>query len=369
MRYYTKIHKNTCGVDLHSNNSYLCLIDETGEKRIHKRIRNDEKELDRELEKYKEDLVIVVESTYNWYWLGEYCQKRGIKFLIGHAQYIKAIDGDKKKNDRVDSEKLAKLARAQLIPEAYANIGNNRYTRDILRRRLYYVRLRAALKGHVKIVAQQYNYKLEGLVGTSSRNHQSILSCFLNETVREEVACDLISVVSLSAIIKRLEKYAVKQVEKQYTKNYELLQTIPGVGPIIAMTLLYEMDGIKRFKRCQDFMSYARLVKCKRTTSQKVVGKSCGKIGNPYLKWAFSELAVHIIKNEKVAVYHELLKLKYGKAGAWSRLSKKSARTVYYMLKTQQPFSLKYFLQDSKIALESDFSLEPSTKEVAMVID
>lgn len=368
MRYYTKKHKNTCGVDLHSNNAYLCVLNELGEKVKHKRVNNSEAELDKELIGY-EDLVLSVESTYNWYWLGDYCHKRGIKFVLGHALYMKAINAGKTKNDRIDSEKIARLTQAQLLPEAYAYPEELRKVRDLLRRRLYYVRARAALKGHIKIVAHQYNYPLKALIGHSSRSHNKILECFKDEVVREAVANDLLGVMHLSALIKRIEKYVVGQVAKQRGTEYELLKTMTGVGPIIAMTVIYEIDSVERFGRCQDFMSYARLVRSSKTSNDKKVGKGGSKIGNPFLKWAFSELAVHIIRDEKVAVYLELLKLRYGKAGAWSRVTQKSARTVYYMLKNKQPFSLKHFLQDSKIVLESSCSLEPNTKEATMVID
>lgn len=366
MRFYTETHEFTCGIDLHAKNMHVCIQDRSGKRLVHRRLGNDEREFLRVIAPYRSNIVVSVESTFNWYWLGDLCQREGIPFVLGHAQYMKAIHQGKTKNDRRDSEKITKLTAAQMLPYGYAYPAEMRKVRDLMRRRLYFVRERAALKGHVKIVGLQYNVALER--GTRAAK---VAEQFEDRHVQESIACDVATAQFLDSVIERLERYVARQALGHDQEAFKLLQTIDGIGPILALTILYEMHTVKRFPRCQDFLSYARLVKSERTSNGESVGKGCRKIGNPYLKWAFSEAAVHMVSAvPEVKAYVEQLKTRYGAAGAWSRLSIKIGRTVYYMLKNNEHFCRRRFLQQhSKNALESCHnSLEPSL-EAAMVID
>lgn len=370
MRYYNKSHKYTCGIDLHKDNLYMCIQDETSKILVHRRLENVEEEFLRVIKPYREDIVVSVESTFNWYWLGDLCLAEEIPFVLGHAQYMKAIHNGKSKNDRVDSAKIAKLTCAHMLPESYVYPKEMRQVRDLFRRRLYYVRQRAALKGHVNIVAAQYNIELKVSEAKKVARGKELMACFKDPDIRQSVECDYKSAVFLDSVIKRIEKYALKRVGKHDEESFKIVSSIPGIGDVLGLTILYEMHNFKRFPRCQNFMSYARLVSCNPTSNDKKVGKPHRKIGNPYLKWAFSEAAVHMSRvNPEVHAYVEQLKKRYGKPGAWSRLSQKIGRTVYYMLKNKEPFNLERFIKNSKEALESKGnSLEPC-KEVAMVID
>ncbi len=370
MRFYNENHKYTCGIDLHKNNLHMCVQDETGKAVVHRRLPNSEQEFLRVLEPYREDLVVSVESTFNWYWLGDVCMAEKIPFVLGHAQYMKAIHQGKTKNDRVDSAKIAKLTAAKMLPQSYVYPKEMRKIRDLLRRRMYFVRERAALKGHVSIVGAQYNIDLSVEPGKKATRGKDLIDCFKDLDIQESVDCDHKTALFLDSIVKRIEKYVLKRVEQHDEVAFKLLCTIPGIGDVLGLTILYEMHNLKRFPRCQNFMSYARLVSCDPTSNDKKVGKPHRKIGNPYLKWAFSEAAVHMSRvNPEIHAYVELLKKRYGSAGAWSRLSQKIGRTVYYMLKNKEPFSMERFMKNSKEVLESrENSLEPC-KEAAMVID
>lgn len=368
MRLYTKKHKYTCGIDLHGNNSYVCIFDIEGKKLLHKKIKNEEAELIKALKDYREDLIVSLESTYNWYWVADFCQKEGITFVLGHAQYMRSIHQDKSKNDRVDSEKIARLTMSQYFPQSYAYPLEMRKVRDLLRRRLYFVRERAALKGHTKIVGAQYNIKVpQG--STSKKNFGWIMEVFSDPDLRMSILCNQKGIIFLDGVIREIEKYAVKRAQIQDQQVFEMLQTVVGIGPVLGMTILYELHDLKRFKKCQDFMSYARLVKCEKTSNDKKVAKSGRKIGNPYLKWACTEVAMHMVRiNKEVEQYQKSLEQKYGKAGSWSRITQKIGRTIYYMLKNKEEFDMAKFLNSSKEAMELKcHSLEP--QEVAMVVD
>lgn len=371
MQFYNETHKYTCGIDLHARNHVLCVRDKEGNTLYHRRILNNKEQLLEALSDYREDVVVSAESTFNWYWLADACHEAGIRFVLGHAQYMKSIHEGKSKNDYLDSEKIARLTAARMLPQAYVYPAQLRGLRDVLRRRLYFTRFRAALKGHIRIVALQHNVSLDAASDKKGRSRrQALLSCFSDKDVREVIDCNLRTITFLSSIISRLEKYAVTRINEVSPEQYKLLCSIPGIGPVLGLTILTEMHTVKRFSRCQNFLSYARLVRSIHFSNGEKVGKGKRKIGNPYLKWAFSEAAVSMTaQSQEVKEEVEMLKDRYGAAGAWSRTSLKIGRTVYYMLKHLKPFDLSRFLQNSKKGVESKAnSLEPH-KEVAMVID
>ena len=141
---YAMIDSNYfCGIDLHARTMFVCIMDKMGEIVFQRNLKNDFKLLLQVLGTHLGSIAVGVESTFNWYWLADGCHKAGIPFYLGHALYMKAIHGGKKKNDRLDSRMLAELMRCNLFPMAYAYPQEMRATRDLLRRRHRFVALRA----------------------------------------------------------------------------------------------------------------------------------------------------------------------------------------------------------------------------------
>jgi transposase len=323
----------------------MCIISQEGKKLFHKRLPNCEKRFLAAVEPYREDMVVSVESTYNWYWLADLCAREEIQFILGHALYMKAIHQGKSKNDRIDSEKNARITAGRMLPLSYVYPRHMRMARDLLRRRLYYVRLRAAAKGHIEIVNSQYNLPpLNGAANYKSKR-TSILSHFPEEELKFNVAADLALTGHLDRIIKELEKYIVSRVKVHDSDSFQLLQTIDGVGKILSLTMLYEIHHLARFPKVQQFCSYCRLTRPKKTSNGKVCGKGGRKIGNPYLKWAFSEATVQLInRNLRVKQYFERRRRRLTKAAAYSALSHKLGRCVYHILKNGEKFDVDKFL-------------------------
>lgn len=114
MRFYDQQHDFYCGVDLHVKRMYLCILDREGNKRLHRNVRAKPQEFLREIAGFREDLVVGAECMFTWYWLADLCLDEGIKFVLGHALYMKAVHGGKKKDDKIDSEKIARLMRVSL---------------------------------------------------------------------------------------------------------------------------------------------------------------------------------------------------------------------------------------------------------------
>jgi len=346
MRFYTESHQYYCGIDLHARNLYLCLINQEGQKMLHKRLPNCRERLLAAVEPYRSSMVVSVESTYNWYWLADLCTKEEIPFVLGHALYMKAILEGKSKNDRIDSEKIARMTAGKMLPQSYVYPQEMRKTRDLLRRRLYFVRQRAAAKGHIEIVNSQYNLPALNGAANYKNKRDGIIEHFPAGDLQCSIAADLATIEHFDRLIPDLEKHLVGRAKVHDHGSFELLQTINGVGRILALTFLYEIHNIVRFGKAQQFCSYARLTKAQKTSSGKTTGKGGRKIGNPYLKWAFSEATVGLIeRHPAVKIYFEQRKNRLGKAAAYARLSHKLGRCIFHMLKTGDKFDVEKFLK------------------------
>ena len=157
MRFYTKQHAYYCGIDLHAKAMYACVLNSSGEIVAHKNMKSTPSAFLEFIEPFREDVVIAVECIFTWYWISDLCSEEGIPFVLGHALYMKAIHGGKAKNDKIDSHKIATLLRGGMLPQAYVYPPAMRSTRDLMRRRLHFVRLRGALTAHIQNTNYQCN--------------------------------------------------------------------------------------------------------------------------------------------------------------------------------------------------------------------
>jgi hypothetical protein len=157
MRFYTHQHPFYCGIDLHARLLAICIVDPAGAVVLQTQIPADKHLLLQTLAPYRPDVVVAVECLFAWYWVADLCAAEKIPFVLGHALYMKAIHGGKAKNDDIDAEKIGRLLKGGNIPVAYVYPKGLRETRDLLRRRMYFVHQRAALITHVQIVNAQYN--------------------------------------------------------------------------------------------------------------------------------------------------------------------------------------------------------------------
>jgi transposase len=346
MRFYTKQHQHYCGVDLHAGAMYVCILDAAGEIAVHQNIPTRPKAFLRLIKPYRKDLVVAAECMFTWYWLADLCAEEGIDFVLGHALYMKAIHGGKAKNDKIDSHKIAVLLRGGSFPLAYTYPKKMRATRDLLRRRNHLARKRAELFAHIQNTATQYNLPdpLGRIAKPSER--EDLLDRFPDPIVRAMVELDLATIEHYEDLLGVLERDLVKVATSHDPVGLALLKSIPGVGKILSLVMLYEIEDIARFPRVQDFVSYCRLVKPAKESNGKNYGHSGKKIGNAHLRWAFGEAVVLMLKGNKPAqVVLQRLASRHGKGKALAILAHRLGRAVYYMLKNQVPFDQVRFLR------------------------
>ena len=149
MRFYNQPHVAYCGVDLHARTMYLHVLDDRGRTRLDKNLPARPDAFLDAIAPFKDGLVVGCECRFAWYWLADLCEDQHLPFVLGHALYLKAVHGGKTKNDKLDAAKLAALLRGGAFPQAYVYPRAMRPTRDLLRRRSFFVRQRAQLLAHV----------------------------------------------------------------------------------------------------------------------------------------------------------------------------------------------------------------------------
>lgn len=346
MRFYTKQHPFDCGIDLHARSMYVCVLSHDGEMLLHRNMKAAPEPLLKAVAPYRDGLVVAVECIFTWYWLADLCAEEGIPFVLGHALSMKAIHGGKAKNDKIDSQKIATLLRGGMLPQAYVSPAEMRATRALLRRRTHLMRKRAELLAHVQNTNSQYNLPEIGKKIAYNANRDGVAERFDDAAVHKTIEVDLALITYYDELLKDLELYILKAAKHHDAQTLYLLQTVPGIGKILSLVLLYEIHDIRRVPSVQDFASYCRLVKCSKESGGKRWGTSGKKIGNAHLKWAFSEAATLFLRNnepgQKLLVR---LEKKHDKGKALSILAHKLGRAVYLMLKRQVAFDMKMFLQ------------------------
>jgi len=232
-----------------------------------------------------------------------------------------------------------------MLPEAYVYPPEMRATRDLLRRRLHFTRKRAELVTHIENTNSQYNLPAFGKKLTYATNRAGVSQRFADPSVQQTIAVDLELIAHYDDLLRELEYFILRTATGHDANTLYRLRTVPGIGKILSLVILYEIHDITRFARPQELASYARLVKCAKESAGKVRGNGGTKIGNAHLKWAFSEAAVGFLrKNPAGKAYYERLVRKPGKGKALTVLTHKLARAVYHLWKHDQVFDQEKFL-------------------------
>jgi transposase len=346
MRFYNQQHRFYAGIDLHARSMYLCILDQAGTVVFQQNLKAGPAAFLQAIAPYRDGLVVAAECMFAWYWLADLCADQGIPFVLGHALYMKAIHGGKAKNDKIDALKIATLLRGGLIPQAYVYPKGMRETRDLLRRRMFLVHKRAEAITHIQNTNSQYNLPPFGqkLVYASNRAELHVAERFSDVSVRKSVEADLALIDHLDESIAALELYLVRTAKVDDVQTYERLKTVPGVGPILALVLLYEIHDIRRFDTVGQFLSYARLVRPEHESAGKKLGFGPRKIGNAHLRWAFAEAVCLFLRgNEQAKKWQARKEKTHGKGKTLAILAAKLARAVYHLLRKQQPFAAARF--------------------------
>jgi transposase len=339
MRCYTKQHKSYCGIDLHARSMYVCVLNQDGDIVMHRNMKARPDTFLRTVAPSRADLVVAVACVFPWYWLADLCAQEGIPFVLGHALSMKALPGGQATHDTIDAHTMAVLLRGGMLPQAYVYPAEMRATRDLLRRRMDLSRKRAALLAHIQNTHSQYNLPESGQTLAYQANRDGVAERFPEPAVQQSMAVDLALIGSYAPLLSDVELPIVKAAKQHDAPTLYLLQTVPGIGTILRLVLLYEIHAIQRVPRVQDVVSSCRLVKWAKESAGKRYGTAGTTIGNAYLKWAFSEAAVLFLRDNPAGQkYLARLEKKHGTGKAWTVLAQQLGRAVYDMLRRNTGF-------------------------------
>ncbi len=323
------------GIDLHSSNSYIGIIDEQDQRQFGKRLPNSLTQILVALEPFKKDLkAVVVESTYNWYWLVDGLQEDGYKVHLANPSAIKQYEGLKHTDDKWDSFWLAHMKRLNILPEGYIYPKEERPIRDLVRRRLLFVRQRTSqILSLQSAIARNLSLKMSGRAIKKLKEEDAeglFDSPYLVLTAKSHIAV----IQFLMKTIKAIENTVKSQAKLR--KEFQLLKTIPGIGDILALTIMLEVGDICRFPKVGNYSSYCRCVKSEKLSNGKKKGENNRKNGNRYLSWAYVEAANFAIRFSKEAQkFYQRKMAKTNKIVAIKALSNKLARASYYIMRDQ----------------------------------
>lgn len=326
------------GIDLHSNNSVLVISNEEDVVLYEKRLKNDINAILAALAPYAEEVSgIVVESTFNWYWLVDGLQAAGHTVHLASTVAIPQYKGLKYADDMSDARWLAQMLRLGVLPEAYIYPAETRPVRDLLRKRSFVVRQRTANILSIQNLFSRNTSRSITSRGIDKLTPELTAEMGLPTDVVLAVNASLALVKCATEQIKALEKLACQRVAlKDEFKN---LTTVDGIGTILGLTIMLETGDINRFRSVGNYASYARCVSGKRVSNGKKKGNTNTKNGNAYLSWAFSEAAQHATRyNDKAARFYQRKLAKKHMMVARRALAHKLARACYYILRDNVPF-------------------------------
>jgi transposase len=332
--------KTYVGIDLHSDNVVIGLINETDSVLFKKRLPNDLGIIISVLNPYKENIVgVVIESTYNWYWLVDGLMDAGYRVHLANTAAIVQYEGIKYTDDTSDALWLAKLLRLGLLPEGYVYPKGERSVRDLLRKRSQLVRQRTAnLLSVQNLAARNLGHSLSSNQ-VKKLSFDSVDKLIGNNQQSLAIKANLVIIQCLDEQITLLEKIIKTHI--QLRPEFKLLLTVNGIGEILGLTIMLETGDIHRFPHVGNYSSYCRCVGSVKLTNGKRKGRGNTKNGNRYLAWAFIEAANFAVRYcPQIKSYYQRKRLKTNGIVAIKTVAHKLARACYYILRDQVPFEI-----------------------------
>ena len=322
--------------DLHSNNSLLGIKEETGKRVFKKKLPNEPEVIIKALMPYKND--IVVEFTDNWYWLVDLLMKEGYKVHLANTSAIQKYSGLKHADDVDDAFWLCEMLRLGILPEGHIYPREDRPVRDLLRKRSHLVKLRTSLIVSLQnIICRNNGFRLKTSDVKALSEDRIAPHLSENEDLALAGTVSKETIYHLTRQINKIEALVEDRVELK--QPYAKLQSVFGIGKILALTIMLETGPITRFAKVGNYVSSCRKVSSKWLSNDKVKGKGNKKSGNKYLAWAYSEAAHCAVRSYVQArTYYNRKLQKTNMMVAYNALAHKLARAAYYVMRDDVVF-------------------------------
>jgi len=326
------MNKVVAGMDLHSNNVMIGVMDMNGKRLASRKVPCELGEVVKFLAPYKKRLErVAVESTYNWYWLVDGLQFLKYPVVLANPAGMAQYSGIKHADDTNDAFFLAELLRLKILPTGYIYDANLRPVRDLFRRRLMLVHQRTALMLSFKSLYTRttgQEMSLSELKALEIKEAQKLYEHPANQLI---AGMQIKHIEQLSESVDKIEKAVLASARE--LPFYAKLTTLPGVGKILGMTITMEVGEINRFASPGDFASYCRAVQAQRLSNSKKKGENNSKCGNKYLAWAFVEAANFARRyDEPCRKWYDRKAAKTGTIIATKALACKLAKAAWFVM-------------------------------------
>ena len=327
-------------IDLHSNNNVTVVIDEQDKVVYEKRLPNDLAIIAHQLSAYQSSLEgIVVESTYNWYWLVDGLMDKEYRVHLANTAAIQQYEGLKYTDDDSDARWLAHLFRLGVLPEGYIYPKEERAVRDLLRKRSQLVRQKTANLLSIQNLYCRNTGSSMSANQIKQLTSEKVDALFRSSELALAIKANLNVIRTLESEITIVERVVKERIKVK--PAYRYLLTVSGIGQILALTIMVESGDIRRFAKVGNFASYCRCVGSEKLSNGKRKGTGNTKNGNKYLSWAFVEAANFAIRFEPlIARYYQRKKAKTHRVVAIKAVAHKLSRACYYVMRDEVPFDV-----------------------------
>lgn len=325
------------GIDSHRRYSQITVMETDGHIVERQKVNNDRASLTKVLKPYAEpDTQAVLESGWNWGLVYDMINSCIDDVKVAHPLKVKAIAEAKIKTDKISADTLAHLLRADLIPECYVRDQESRQIQQVLRQRMFFVRVQTMIKNRIHVLIDRQEYMREEALGYTDlfgvKGREFLRTAALPELDRKLLDADLELLEQLKTRIS-----ATESILGQIAENDEIverLKTIPGIGKFFAMLIRHEIDDIERFPTSDKLCAYVGLVPSTYSSGGKTYHGRIIKQGNKYLLWAMVEAVVPAMKADaEIRQYYYTMKAKKGSSVAKVATARRLLKIVYQVWK------------------------------------
>jgi len=321
------------GVDMHKNFSNFAALDEATDSLGEQRLENDPQAIGSFLVQLPGHKQVAVEANRNWYWFIDLLQDMDVPVKLSNPLQTKAIAWARVKTDTVDARMLASLLKANLLPTCWIPERHNRHLREFVRFRAKLVRLRTQVKNSIRTLLSKHNLHppVQSLWGPTGREYLKSLPL---EHPHDRILSQSLAIIELLDQQINSWNETIRQLIKE-SPELKRLCSVPGIGPVLAITILLETGPITRFPAAKKYAAYAGLVpRVRSSAGQTHYGGHLSRQANLTLRWAFVEAATDATKGStQWSHLYRRMAARKGKSIAKVALARKMSKMVYQMLK------------------------------------
>ncbi|AKJ63360.1 IS110 family transposase [Kiritimatiella glycovorans] len=324
------------GADLHGNNVFLSICDREGTEVFRRRVRTTLDAVNEAMDPYWPQVQAMgIESTFNWYWLVDGLREQNRDVRLGNPAKMKQYKGLKHADDASDARWLAELLRLDIFPESYIYPKEVRSIRDALRRRQLFVRRRTQVMLSLQSLLERYGFKAPGSRALQQWTQADAEATGLDPFVQLQLRTLLEAVQCSERLAGQIESAVLGFIEPN--PSFEQVQTVPGIGKALGMTIVLESGNFARFPNAGCYASYCRAVKSERSSNSRKKGENNKRNGNPFLAWAFVEAASFAPRfYPEIQSWYDRKKKKRNAIVAKKALAAKLSKAVWHVMNGEE---------------------------------